>query len=151
MSVRRLMLSGHRREPRSHETTVFFLDRSVGRHDVANALRQRGFEVVLMHELYPDGSDQSVGDDDWIARVSDLDHIAITKDLNIVRAHGRAIQKSGIRLFAFDSARLTGSEMAGRIDRHLNRVLQRASKPGPYFYVIHSDSLELRWRPAYDG
>jgi hypothetical protein len=145
------MPSGLRREPRSQETTVFFLDRSVGRHDVADALRQRGFEVVLMHELYPGGSDQSVGDNDWIERVADLHHIAITKDLNIIRAHGDAIRESGIRLFSFDSARLTGPEMAGRIDRHLNRILQRASKPGPYFYVIHSDSLELRWRAVHDG
>jgi len=85
-----------------------------------------------------------------VERVSDLNHIAITKDLNIIRAHGHAIKESGIRLFSFDSARLTGPEMAERIDRHLNRILQRASKPGPYFYVIHSDSLELRWQPAHD-
>jgi hypothetical protein len=100
-----------------------------------------------MHELYPNGADQLIGDDKWIRHVSNLGYVAVTKDLNIIRAHTRAIEQSNIRIFAFDSARLTGSEMAFRMDRHLNRILQRAAKRGPFFYVIHSDSLELRWKP----
>ena len=98
-----------------------------------------------MHELYPDGSDQFVSDDEWIRHVSDLSHVAITKDLNILRAHRNTIKQSSIRLFALDSARLTGSEMVARIAHHLNRILQRSDKPGPFFYVIHAETLELRW------
>jgi hypothetical protein len=101
-----------------------------------------------MHEIYPDGSDQSVGDNEWIQCVSNLGYVALTKDLNIHRAHKDAMARSNIRLFAFDSARLTGAEMAARIDLHLNRIVQRANKPGPFFYVIHSASLELRWQPS---
>ena len=141
------MPSGRRQELLKPESPVSFLDRSIGRHDVADALRLRGLDVVLMHDIYPDGSDQYVGDDEWIRSVSDLGHVAITKDLNILRAHKAAVKQSNLRFFAFDSARLTGSEMAERIGRHLNRILQRANKPGPFFCVIHSESLEMRWQP----
>lgn len=40
---------------------------------------------------------------------------------------------------------LTGDEMAERIDRHLNRIIQRAAKPGPYLYVISRNRIEKRW------
>ncbi len=38
--------------------------------------------------------------------------------------------------------------MAERFDRHLNRIVQRAAKSGPYVYVVGSERLERRWPPA---
>ena len=58
-----------------------------------------------------------------------------------------ALQNSTLRLFAIDSARITGSAMAERIDRLLNQVLHRARNPGPYAYVLHDRWIEPRWRP----
>jgi uncharacterized protein (DUF433 family) len=47
---------------------VFFIDRGLGRHAVPNRIRDAGHDVVLMSDLYPDGADQYIDDDDeWIA------------------------------------------------------------------------------------
>lgn len=70
------------------------------------------------------------------------------KDTNLIRYHVSTLRSSKLRLFAIDTAKLTGSEMADRIDRHLNRIIQRARRSGPYAYVIHKKSLELRWHPG---
>lgn len=142
------MPSGRRSKPPEVDLPVFFLDRSLGRVHVAAALRDRGIAVVLMAELYPEGADQHVADDQWIADVSALGYVALTKDTNLIRGHRRALMRSQLRLFAIDTAKLTGAQMADRVDRHLNRMLQRARRPGPYAYVIHQDGLELRWRPG---
>ncbi len=100
-----------------------------------------------MADLYPDGLDQRISDDQWIADVSAIGHVALTKDTNLIRNHRPALERSTLRLFAIDTAKLTGPEMAERIDCHLDRILLRARKPGPYAYVIHKKDLELRWGP----
>jgi len=142
------MPSGRRSKPPETDSPVFFLDRSLGRVHVAAALRDRGLDVVLMAEFYPDGSDQRIADDQWIADVSAIGHVALTKDTNLIRDHRSVLGRSTLRLFAIDTAKLTGPEMAERVDRHLDRILLRARKPGPYAYVIHKEDLELRWRPG---
>ena len=45
----------------------FFVDRSLGRHIVADALRALGFVVHAMADVYPDGADQGIADTQWIA------------------------------------------------------------------------------------
>lgn len=129
------------------EPPVFFTDRGLGRHHVAEVLVSAGLEVHRMLDVYPGGSDQNIADDEWIGEVSDRGWVALTKDTNLVRNHREALERSTLRVFALDSAQLTGPEMAERVRFHLNRILQRSRKPGPYFYVIHKNDIELRWRP----
>jgi PIN like domain len=100
-----------------------------------------------MFEAYPDGEDQRIGDDEWIARASEENWIALTKDDAIRRDHPDALAASRLRVFALNNANLTGEEMAERYLRHLNRIMQRATSPGPYVYVVSAGGLELRWRP----
>jgi hypothetical protein len=50
-----------------------------------------------------------------------------------------------LRVFSLNNAGLTGPQMVERFDRHLNRIVQRAAKPGLYIYVVGSTGLELRW------
>lgn len=141
------MPSGRRHRQPEPNSPTFFLDRSLGRVHIAALLVNRGFVVVPMHELYPNGRDQQVVDDTWISDVSRLGHVALTKDKNILKHHREALETSTLRVFAIDSAQVSGPEMAERIDFHLRRILQRAQRPGPYFYVIHALNIELRWRP----
>jgi hypothetical protein len=104
-----------------------------------------GLEVVLMTELYPNGADQLVGDDLWIADVSARGWVALTKDANIIRAHHEALTASTLRVFALDNANIAGEEMERRCKVNLNRILQRARKPGPYVDIVHKDRVERRW------
>lgn len=132
-----------RREPPS---PTFFLDRSLGRHYVADAIRSKGFAVVLMAEVFDDDG-QRVHDDEWIGRVSREGWIALTKDPAIIRAHTAALRSSTIRVFALPNARLQGPEMAERFVHHIHRIIQRARKPGPFVDIVHPDRIERRWPP----
>ncbi len=98
-----------------------------------------------MADVYPSGTDQRVSDNEWIMRAGHEGRVPITKDYSIIRDHAHDLRTSGLRVFAFNNASISGHEMAERLDRHFNRILQRAAKPGPYVYVIGKDGLELRW------
>lgn len=98
-----------------------------------------------MSELYPDGEDQRVADDRWIAEVGSLGLVALTKDVAIVRAHRDALAASTLRVFALPNANLTGQEMADRFAHHVNRIVQRARQPGPFVDVLGPKRIERRW------
>jgi PIN like domain len=112
---------------------------------VASAIRSKGFEVLPMRDVYPNGADQFVPDEEWIERASDEGWIALTKDLAIVRDHTATLSATTLRVFALNNANLVGSEMAERFVMNLNRILQRGRKPGPYVYAVTANNLELRW------
>jgi hypothetical protein len=85
------------------------------------------------------------GNDEWIGRASDEGWIALTKDTSIVRDHEEALANSTLRVFALNNANLTGPEMAERYRKHLQRIVQRAQKTGPFVDVVTADGLERRW------
>jgi hypothetical protein len=104
-----------------------------------------------MFEAYPDGADQHVADDEWIAMASAEQWIALTKDDEIRRNHADALTRSSLRVFALNNANLTGAKMAERYTKHLHRIVQRSATPGPYLYVVTAAGLELRWVPGRTG
>lgn len=123
---------------------TFFLDRSVGRHTVAAALREQGVDVRHMGEIYPyDG--QFISDPEWILRCGQEGWVAITKDGRLVGDHREAIEAAELRLFVFPNANLTGEEMGTRIRNNWNRILAHSRKPGPFAYAILPRSLDRRW------
>ena len=139
------MPSGRRRLRPEVPAPVFFIDRGLGRYVVAEAIRSRGFDALTMAEVYPHGADEDVADDDWILRADVEGWVALTKDYAIVRDHVETLATTSLRVFSLNNANLTGMEMAERFTSHLNRILQRAAKPGPYLYVVGKRGLELRW------
>ena len=141
------MPSGRRRQQPDSPPPVFFLDRGLGRHFVADAIRARGFEALPMVDVYPGKADQWIADPDWIIRANREGWVVLTKDYSVVRDHRDVLAKTTLRVFAYNNANLTGPEMVDRLETNFNRILQRATKPGPYVYVIGRDKLDLRWRP----
>ena len=124
---------------------AFFLDRALGRHTVADALRVLGHIAMPMADVYPNGQDQQVPDEQWIAEVSARGWIALTKDAAIIRDHSDALAMSTLRVFALNNANLSGTDMAARYVEHLPEILARAQEAGPYVYVVTSSGLERRW------
>ena len=139
------MQSGRRRSRPDLPDPVFFLDRGLGINLVASVIRERGYRVLPMVEVYPGGADQRVTDDEWIRRASDEGWIALTKDYSIIRDHAVALVASTLRVFALSNANLTGPAMAERYAVNLDRIVQRAAKPGPYVYVVTAAGLDRRW------
>lgn len=61
--------------------------------------------------------------------------------------HRRPLERSTLCVFALSNASLTGAQMAERYAVNLNRIVQRARRPGLYVYVVMPNRLERRWRP----
>jgi PIN like domain len=49
----------------------FFIDRSLGRHAVPNALRTAGVIVHTMAEVYGEQVGQGLADEDWLSEVGE--------------------------------------------------------------------------------
>ncbi len=101
-----------------------------------------------MADVYPDGTDQRISDPEWIKRADTEGWVALTKDPSIIRDHRDVMAETKLRVFAFNNANLTGSEMVARLEINFNRILQRSRKPGPYLWVITPDGLQRRWPKA---
>jgi predicted nuclease of predicted toxin-antitoxin system len=94
------------RPPESH---IFFLDRSLGKHVVAVALRSAGATV----EVHDDHFSPDATDEEWLADVGQRKWIVFTKD-NRLRYHPRekaALLKYGVRTFILTARDLRGEEM----------------------------------------
>ena len=92
------MPSGRRRERPERPKPTFFLDRGIGRFFVADAIRERGYDVRPMVEVYPDREDERVPDDDWILRADAEGWVALTKDYSIIRDHVDTVAKTTLRV-----------------------------------------------------
>jgi len=125
----------------------FFVDRSLGRYVVPEALRQLGLTVHTMADVYPGGEDQRVADTRWISDADRASWIALTKDERIFRKpeEQAALVKSQLRVFAIANQHLTGPQMADYLVYNINRILQRARKRGPFVDIVYRTSVERRW------
>ena len=97
-----------RRRGQPAEPPEFFLDRSLGRHIVAAALRAEGLIVQTLAERYPE-TEEFVQDEVWIGEVTD-GLVILMKDDRIRRKprEQQAILASGARAFVVTNANLTG-------------------------------------------
>jgi hypothetical protein len=95
----------HRVEP-----LVFFLDRSLGRYTVAEALRQTNVPVEIHDEHFP----QAATDVEWLHEVGRRGWIVLTRDTRIrYRSLERAaLMQAGVRAFVLVAGNLSGPEMA---------------------------------------
>ena len=89
------MPSGHRHGPPDPGQPVFFLDRGLGRHIVANAIRARGFEAFPMADVYPGGQDLCLPDPEWIRRADREGWVVISKDKAVLRDHADVLAAVG--------------------------------------------------------
>lgn len=120
----------------------FFLDRSLGRHVVADALRAEGLVVQTLAERYPE-REELVADELWIREATADGLVILMKDDRIRRKPGqrRAILESGARAFVVTNASLTGHQLAELFVENRHRIIQRSRHPGPYIYGVYPGRL----------
>jgi hypothetical protein len=129
----------------------FFIDRSLGRVVVADAIRAIGHVVHTMAEVYPSGRDEKVKDVEWIRDVDRAGWVVLTKDECITRypEEQEALVRSTLRVFAIGNQHLTGPQMAAYYVANINRIIQRSRKRGPFVEIVYPGSVERRWpRPG---
>jgi hypothetical protein len=132
-----------RRSRRAEPQPEFFLDRSLGRHLVADALRAVGVSVQTMAERYPE-TEEFIVDETWIRDVTADGLVTLMKDDQIRRKplEQRAVLESGARAFVVTNANLKGYEVAALFVENRHRIMQRARRPGPYIYGVYAVRLE---------
>jgi len=113
------------------EEIVFYLDRNLGKHIIADILRYSGVEV----EIHDDHLPINAPDEHWIELVGQRNWIAITKDKNIRyrTAEIEAIKKYNARVIVIRAKNATGSEIAELILKSMKRIIRFAKKTKPPF------------------
>jgi hypothetical protein len=121
--------------PNPASRLVFFIDRSLGRKCVAQALREAGARV----EVHDDHFAQHTPDVDWLAEVGQRGWVVLSKDERIRRnrIERDALNAARVRAFFLTQQDITGPEMADLFKSVLRGMENRAvSQPAPFIYTI---------------
>ena len=118
---------------------TFFLDRSLGRKIVAQALRDAGATVVVHDDRFP----PDASDEDWLREVGQRGWVVLTKDKMIrYRDIERvAMARAGARAFVLRGKNLNGPEMGEVFVKALPAMIRfLAKRRSPFVATITSSS-----------
>ncbi len=124
----------------------FLVDRSLGRYEVANAIRARGFAVHTLFEVYG-AKEETLPDTVWLADAGRNGWPVLTANPHIkrVRHELAVVQAEAVRMFTLPRGNLTGRDQVARFLANLDAIVQACQRPGPYIYSVLPDRIELRW------
>ena len=118
---------------------VFFVDRSLGKIDVPEALRAAGYRC----ECHDDHWDQATEDPVWLSGVAGRGWVVLTKDERIRYRplELQALLAARLRTFIVICGNVRGSDMARILVGAIPRILAvLARQGGPFIYCIYKDS-----------
>lgn len=118
------------------ETLTFFIDRSLGRTHVAEALRRVGARVVIHDDYFaPDAPDT-----EWLGRAGAEGWIVLTKDRRIrYRALEReALLEANVRAFVLTTGSATGEAMGQAFVTALRQIRVLVERQPPPFLATVS-------------
>jgi PIN like domain len=143
-------VSPRRRGKRPEDEHEFFLDRSLGRHEVADALRAVDLTVRTMAEVYGERMGQGLDDEEWLPEVVERGWVVLLKDDRIRRRPNEreALMRSRARVFVVTNAQITGADLAVRFVGNRYRIIQYARKNGPYVVGVYDEGLHRLLPPA---
>jgi hypothetical protein len=125
----------------------FFIDRSLSRKHLANALTEQGLIVHTMASVYGEEIAQGLADEQWLTDAGTNGWIVLMKDDAIRRrpAERDALADAVVRAFCLTNANLRASEQSARFVGNLARILRRAETPGPYIYGVYDGYIKRLW------
>lgn len=105
---------------------VFYLDRNLGKHVIADALRNAGISV----EVHDDHLPANAPDEDWIALVAEKGWVALTKDKNIRYRYSEieSIKEHKARVLVIRAKNTTGEDIANLLLDSINRIRRFLNK-----------------------
>jgi len=128
----------------------FFVDRSLGRHRVPEALRGAGWSLRTHHEVYGE-RDESVPDIEWLELCGQTGLPVLSKDRRIRYrpAEIEAIKRFGVRAFVLTSGSLRAFEQAARFERNRLRIEEACMGAGPALFAVQANRI-VQVFPAQD-
>jgi predicted nuclease of predicted toxin-antitoxin system len=119
-----------------------FLDRSLGRHAVADRLRAAGVEV----EIHDDHFTQSELDHVWLAEVGRRGWVVLTKDQRIRYRQNEmaAAQEANVRMFVLTAGQVTGEEVGSAFVKALPAIFRLVKRQQPPFVARVTADGEVR-------
>jgi hypothetical protein len=124
-----------------------FIDRSLGRRHLADALRVHGYVVHTVASVYGEQEGQLVADETWLSDAGRHGWVVLMKDDAIRRrpAERDALNAAGVRAFCLTNANLRAEQQTARFVENRHRIEQQARKPGPYIYGVYETGLRKLW------
>jgi hypothetical protein len=123
----------------------FFLDRSLGRRQVANSLRAAGLQLRTLAEVYGIPADETVPDIDWLTQAGQQGWVVLMKDERIRYrpAERAALIEHRVQAFCLTSGNLRAATMAQRFLAVRDELIEACSQPGPFLYAVSPTGLRL--------
>ena len=133
--------------PSRVDPLLFFLDRSLGKHIVADALRQARAAV----EVHDDHFSQDARDEGWLREVGQRGWIVLTRDDRIrYRFQERtALIQAGVRAFVLVRRSVSGPAMAAAFVNALPAMRRFVARyPAPFIArVTQTGNVSLLLKP----
>ncbi|MDQ3630736.1 MAG: hypothetical protein M3417_05570 [Actinomycetota bacterium] len=125
----------------------FFIDRSLGRRVVPEALRAAGASVVTMADAYGERVGQGLSDEEWLRDSGTNGWVVLMKDAKVRYrpAQLEAVRRFEVRAFCLANANLRGVDQAARLTANLDRIVRASAQPGPYIYGVYADAIRRLW------
>lgn len=118
---------------------TFLVDRTFG-HAIAKTLRDLGYTTHTLADVYGPQRAERVKDPRWIRRSANEGWVGVTRD--DLRPWRGVIVEARARIFRIGRAAKNTDLQAKWIMNNINRIVQRARKPGPWMYVVRENTLE---------
>jgi hypothetical protein len=142
MACRRRQLK-KRSAAKPPDQPVFFIDRSLGKIDVPDALRSEGYRC----ELHDSHFEQQTEDAIWLRDVATHQWVVLTKDERIRYRplEFQALVEARVRAFIVVCGNVRGIETAEILRRAMPKILKViASQRGPFVYYVYKNSTLKR-------
>ena len=120
----------------------FFLDRSLGRHRVADVLRNSGWSLRTHHDVFAD-RDEEVPDVEWLEYCGRYGLPVLSKDrrLRYRPQEIAAIRRHRVRAFVLTKGSLRAVEQAARFESSRDAIMAACAGTGPFVYAVHADRI----------
>jgi hypothetical protein len=124
----------------------FLLDRSLGRHQLAAALRAQGVVVHTLWSVYGAAVEQELDDEVWATDAGTRGWFVLSADKRLRYTVGTRLLVAH-RVGVFQLARGT---LPGRIQvrwylDNLKAIRSACDVPGPFIYTVHERHIERVW------
>jgi len=129
------------------QSTIFFIDRCLGKHPILEKLRATGIQIEAHDDHFPRGAT----DEQWIPQVGKKGWVVLTKDKRISynTMERQAVARAGIRMFTLASTKLSGEDTAIAFSKALQTMLNFLRKhPAPFIAKVYKDGKVMLWKDA---